>query len=65
SLLVERPSELDSQLLEGVRRVGITAGASTPDQVILAVIERLVELGFEPPERLWRIEEPELTDFAE
>jgi 4-hydroxy-3-methylbut-2-enyl diphosphate reductase len=36
--------EIDSSWLKGVETVGITAGASTPDWVIEAVIERLKEL---------------------
>jgi hypothetical protein len=29
------------------------------------VVDRLVELGFRRPERLWRYEAPDLDDFAE
>lgn len=38
---VERPSELKPEWFEGVERVGITAGASTPDSVIDAVEEQI------------------------
>lgn len=65
SVLVERPEDLDFHLLEGIRRVGVTAGASTPDEVILEVIHRLHTFGFPLPRDLWRLDEPNLTDFAE
>ncbi|MBO9350795.1 MAG: 4-hydroxy-3-methylbut-2-enyl diphosphate reductase [Thermomicrobium sp.] len=65
SVLVERPDQLDPALFAPVRRVGITAGASTPDEVILAVIEELVRLGFAPPQRLWRDDDPDVEEFAD
>lgn len=65
SHLVERPDDIDPPLVEGIQRIGLTAGASTPDEVILAVIERLCELGYPAPKQLWQTEEPELIDFIE
>lgn len=65
SELIERPEELDPSRLENIRRIGITAGASTPDEVVLRVIERLISLGFAPPERLWRSDTPDIDAFAE
>lgn len=62
---IERPDEIDPQWLEEKRVVGVTAGASTPDEVVLAVVDRLAELGFQRPDRLWRYEAPDLDDFAE
>lgn len=44
SVHVERPDELDPQFFEGVRTVGITAGASTPQTHIDAVVERLTRM---------------------
>ncbi len=41
---VETAAELDSQRLQGVRRVGVSAGASTPDQAVDEAISRLEEL---------------------
>ena len=41
---VETAEEIEPQWLEGVRRLGITAGASTPDWTIEAVVARLKEL---------------------
>ncbi|MFN3337278.1 MAG: 4-hydroxy-3-methylbut-2-enyl diphosphate reductase, partial [Thermomicrobium sp.] len=65
SILIERPQDLHPRLLEGVRRVGLTAGASTPDEVILEIIHELCNYGFPPPRRLWRSDDPDLSDFAE
>ncbi len=41
---IERPEEIDPEWLQGVEAVGVTAGASTPDSVILQVVQRLCEL---------------------
>jgi 4-hydroxy-3-methylbut-2-enyl diphosphate reductase len=38
-------AELDPAWLAGVARVGVTAGASTPERVVQGVVERLRELG--------------------
>jgi 4-hydroxy-3-methylbut-2-en-1-yl diphosphate reductase len=45
SLLIETPDEINPEDLRGVERVGISAGASTPDWMIQRVVERLRELG--------------------
>jgi 4-hydroxy-3-methylbut-2-en-1-yl diphosphate reductase len=37
--------ELEPAWLDGVARVGVTAGASTPEQVVQQVVDRLRELG--------------------
>jgi 4-hydroxy-3-methylbut-2-enyl diphosphate reductase len=41
---IERPEEIDPSWLQGIEAVGVTAGASTPDSVISAVIDRLCAL---------------------
>ncbi len=43
--LVDDAGAIDPQWLEGVRRVGVTAGASAPDYLVDGVIRRLRELG--------------------
>jgi len=43
--LVEDEREVQSVWLEGVRCVGITAGASTPEYLVRRVYEKLTELG--------------------
>lgn len=47
---IERPEEIDPDWLEGVTNVGVTAGASTPDDVIQEVVDHLTDNGFTPPE---------------
>ncbi len=42
--LIETAEEIDPEDLRGVRRVGISAGASTPDWMIQSVVERLREI---------------------
>lgn len=39
--LINGPEELESQWLEGVNKVGITSGASTPEELVMAVIDAL------------------------
>jgi 4-hydroxy-3-methylbut-2-enyl diphosphate reductase len=46
SYRIERPEELEDHWLHEVDRVGITAGASTPDQAILAVLSSLEYRGY-------------------
>ena len=45
SYLIETPTEINPQDLVGVERVGVTAGASTPDWLIDQVVQRLNEIG--------------------
>lgn len=45
---VERPEELDPGFFAAARKVGITAGASTPTDLIDATVARLVLLGGRP-----------------
>ncbi len=42
---VERAEELQPEWFAGVRRVGVTAGTSTPDQVVAEVVQRLRLIG--------------------
>ena len=41
---IETPDELDPEWFTGVKKVGITAGASTPDWIIEAVKVRIEEI---------------------
>ena len=45
SYLIDDASELQESWLSGMRRVGLTAGASAPDILVQGVIQRLRELG--------------------
>jgi (E)-4-hydroxy-3-methyl-but-2-enyl pyrophosphate reductase len=45
SFLIETPAEINPGDLAGVKRVGVTAGASTPNWLIDQVVSRLHELG--------------------
>ncbi len=45
SYMVEGAADLQAQWFAGRRRVGLTAGASAPDVLVQAVIQRLRELG--------------------
>ena len=50
SFLIETPEEIDAEDLRGVSRVGVTAGASTPNWLIERVVERLKAVGAETEE---------------
>jgi len=43
SVMVQRGRDLDLATVEGVTRIGITAGASAPEVLVEEVIERLRE----------------------
>jgi len=45
SFLIETEDEIDPTDLDGVKTVGVTAGASTPDWLIQKVVARLEQLG--------------------
>jgi 4-hydroxy-3-methylbut-2-enyl diphosphate reductase len=50
--LVDGESPLDRGLLDGHDVIGLTAGASTPDGLVRAVLERLAEQGYEDVEEI-------------
>ncbi|HYY98329.1 MAG TPA: 4-hydroxy-3-methylbut-2-enyl diphosphate reductase [Pyrinomonadaceae bacterium] len=45
SFLIETPEEINAEDLRGAARVGVTAGASTPNWLIEQVVSRLREIG--------------------
>lgn len=45
SHLVEEASDIDPAWVEGTRTVGVTAGASAPEELVRSIVERLRELG--------------------
>jgi (E)-4-hydroxy-3-methyl-but-2-enyl pyrophosphate reductase len=47
SFLIETPEEINAEDLRGAQRVGVTAGASTPNWLIDQVVARLREIGEE------------------
>ena len=47
---IEQPSDIEAGWLDGVGTIGVTAGASTPDDVIQDVVDELDRLGYAPPE---------------
>lgn len=50
SFHIERLEDIDPAWLTDATNVGVTAGASTPDDVIASVVEHLTTLGFAAPE---------------
>ncbi len=56
---IERSEDIEAAWLEGVATVGVTAGASTPDDVIQSVVDALAARGYAPPEGGIRPVDPE------
>ena len=57
---IESEAEIQADWLEGATNVGVTAGASTPDDVIEQVVRYLSETyGFTPPEGGIRPHDPD------
>lgn len=50
--MVDNSGEIDPQWIAGKQRVGVTAGASAPEVLVRAVIERLKQLGISSVENL-------------
>ena len=55
--LIENASELDPVWLAGKRRVGITAGASAPELLVVELIQRLKQYGVASVRKLSGVEE--------
>jgi 4-hydroxy-3-methylbut-2-enyl diphosphate reductase len=69
--LIDSAQDIDVKWLEGVKRVGLTAGASAPEVLVEQVSERLAEFGFTDQRDLDLIREdvrftlpPELATIA-
>ncbi|MDF1628999.1 MAG: 4-hydroxy-3-methylbut-2-enyl diphosphate reductase [Alcanivoracaceae bacterium] len=52
ALLIDGPEEIDPAWLVDCRRIGVTAGASAPEELVRRVVARLRELGGHEPEEL-------------
>jgi len=57
SYLIDGPEEIQPEWLDGVKAVGVTAGASAPEILVRQVVERLRELGGEQVQELQGREE--------
>src|SRR3974390_967114 len=69
--LIDSAADIDPEWLEGVHRVGLTAGASAPEVLVEQVSERLAQFGFTDQRDLAPIREdvrftlpPELASIA-
>lgn len=45
TFLVESPAEINPEWFQGVEKIGITAGASTPDEQINEIVQKIKNLG--------------------
>ena len=50
--LIDGPQDIQPEWLEQTASIGITAGASAPDILVLDVIRKLIDLGANPPQEL-------------
>jgi 4-hydroxy-3-methylbut-2-enyl diphosphate reductase len=55
--LVDDASAVEPGWLEGVTTVGVTSGASVPEELVVGVLDRLAELGFGDVEEVEAVEE--------
>jgi 4-hydroxy-3-methylbut-2-enyl diphosphate reductase len=55
--LVDYAEHIDEAWLEGVRTVGVTSGASVPDELVQGVLERLARHGFDQVEEVESVKE--------
>ena len=55
--LVDDASEVDEQWLDGVTTVGVTSGASVPEELVSAVLDKLAGHGFGDVEEVEAVEE--------
>ena len=58
SYLLDDPENIEVKWFSGVTHIGLTAGASTPENLIKAVVDKLISLGAEAPFEMEGIEEP-------
>ncbi|GGS65795.1 4-hydroxy-3-methylbut-2-enyl diphosphate reductase [Planobispora rosea] len=57
SYLVDNASFIKDEWLDGVTTVGVTSGASVPDELVAGVLARLAEHGFDDVEEVHSVEE--------
>tara|TARA_B100001063_G_scaffold193846_1_gene185283 strand:- start:240 stop:1187 length:948 start_codon:yes stop_codon:yes gene_type:complete len=55
--LIDNAEEIQKEWLDGIKSIGITAGASAPEVLVQSVVDRLKEWGGEVPEELQGQEE--------
>ena len=55
--LVDDASNIDEQWLDGASTVGVTSGASVPEELVSGVLARLAELGYGSVEEVEAVEE--------
>jgi 4-hydroxy-3-methylbut-2-enyl diphosphate reductase len=48
--LINNEAEIDANWLKGVKTIGLTAGASTPEEIVQKCIQRLIDFGVEDVE---------------
>jgi len=57
SKLIDDPNDVTADWFEGVETIGVTAGASAPEELVQSVIARLKEFGADSIEELQGLEE--------
>ena len=57
SKLIDDPNDVSADWFEGVKTIGVTAGASAPEELVQSVIARLKEFGADAIEELQGLEE--------
>lgn len=52
AFLIDSAAEIQTEWLEGITNIGVTAGASAPEVLVREVLKKLVDLGANPPVEL-------------
>jgi 4-hydroxy-3-methylbut-2-enyl diphosphate reductase len=55
--LVDDAGEIDERWLDGVTTIGLTSGASVPEELVIAVLDKLAGYGFGDVEEIEAVEE--------
>jgi 4-hydroxy-3-methylbut-2-en-1-yl diphosphate reductase len=55
--LVDEAGEVDERWLDGVTTIGVTSGASVPEELVAAVLDKLAGHGFGDVEEVEAVEE--------
>ena len=57
SKLIDDPNDIQANWFDSVQTIGVTAGASAPEELVQSVISRLKEFGVTTVEELQGLEE--------
>ena len=57
SYLIDDPDQISGDMLENVSSLGITAGASAPEELVQSIVQKCTDFGYSNEEELDGLEE--------